>query len=772
MVMKKKLLVLVAFLNAFALSAQHRQGSWHDYLSYNSAFKVALSPDKVYCATGGGVICYDTRDNSINKLSDIAGLSDFGVQSIAWSEAGRVLIVAYASSNIDLIYDKKVINLPDIMRKQITGKKINNISIIENEAYLACSFGIVVLNLQKQEVKDTYIIGENGSYISVNDVEADPEYLYAATDNGILRANRNTANLLDYNSWERIENIPRADGKFNHLAFHAGRIIANYTPETWFEDEMYVLSGNTWQPYLKQIGFAADMQRNGKFLVIASRRQVYIVDENNAVAGHITDYRLKDQTVSSIEPKSAVFSADGILWVADEQNSFLRVSGENSERITFPGPIDNTIYSLQQIGRSLWVTPGNTSDWITPRFQRFSDNRWTYFSKNEIPEMDGFHNIHSIAVNPQDENHFFAASWGGGLLEFKNDELVHRYTNHNSPLETALPGSPDAPYVWVGGLDFDSEGNLWLTNSHVAENLLKLTPDKKWETITLPQAANNYKVGDVLITQNDDKWIVLPRGNDAYVVDKTGKQKKRLLVTSYFNNGVHEEFNRMNDILSIAEDLKGAIWIGTTKGVAVYSNPERIWESENFYAVQPGLDLQDGIYHRLLGTETVTAIAVDGANRKWLGTSNSGVYLVSGNGEKEILHFTTDNSPLISDNITSLAIHEKTGEVFIGTYAGIISYQGDAVAAEKAFSDVYVYPNPVRETWDGPVTIAGLVEDTDVKITDITGNLVYQGTSLGGQVVWNGTNLSGNRVRTGVYLVFCTDRNGEETHIEKILFIH
>jgi hypothetical protein len=228
----------------------------------------------------------------------------------------------------------------------------------------------------------------------------------------------------------------------------------------------------------------------------------------------------------------------------------------------------------------------------------------------------------------------------------------------------------------------------------------------------------------------------------------------------------------MNDVYSIAEDHEGAIWIGTSMGIAVYNNPRRVWDAGNLYAVQPSLDLRDGLYHPLLETETITAIAVDGANRKWIGTRNSGVYLVTENGDKEVLHFTNDNSPLLSNNITALAINPQNGEVFIGTSEGLISYKGDAIAGNDAFADVYVYPNPVRETWDGPVTITGLIEDTDVKITDISGNLVHKGTSLGGQAVWDGNNLNGNRVKTGIYLVFCTDKLGENTHVEKLLFIN
>jgi sugar lactone lactonase YvrE len=339
-------------------------------------------------------------------------------------------------------------------------------------------------------------------------------------------------------------------------------------------------------------------------------------------------------------------------------------------------------------------------------------------------------------------------------------------------LQTALPNQPNAAYVRIGGLDFDSDGNLWISNWAISSNNLhRLSPSGEWDSFTLTEALNK-PIGQLLVTRNDDKWILVPRGNDGYVVNQTGSSKKRLLVTTYFSSGNNEYFTRMSDVYSIAEDKDGAIWIGTSQGVAVYNNPSQIWESDNYYATQPGLDLNDGIYHPLLSTETVTAIAVDGANRKWLGTSNSGVYLVSESGEAEVLHFTAENSPLLSNNIKSIAINEISGEVFFGTDKGLISYQGDAIGGKDNYDEVYVYPNPVRETYEGPVTITGLISESAVKITDIAGNLVYKTTSLGGQAVWDGRNLNGKRVRTGVYLVFCNDKYGEETKIAKLLFIH
>lgn len=386
--------------------------------------------------------------------------------------------------------------------------------------------------------------------------------------------------------------------------------------------------------------------------------------------------------------------------------------------------------------------------------------------------MSGFFDIVQIVINPSDPNHVFAASWGGGVLEFKNGQLLKRHNNLNSPLETAIPGQPNEPYTRIGGMVFDSDNLLWITNAQSSKGLHSLSMSGEWKSYELPEVAGlQYTIGQVIVTRNNDKWIVVPRGRDVYVVNKDVTRKKYLPVTSYFNNGQQEIVNRMNDIYSIAEDLNGDIWIGTSKGIAVFANPNRVWQEATYYAYQPSLELGDGIYHPLLDTETITSIVVDGANRKWLGTKSSGLYLVSSRGDKEITHFTVENSPLLSNNITSLALHPKTGELFIGTDLGLISYQGDAPEGESNFNQVYVFPNPVRETYHGPVTIKGLMKDTDIRITDVAGNLVHKTKSLGSQVMWDGKNLNGRRVSTGVYFIFAADASGEQAHIAKLLFI-
>ena len=174
----------------------------------------------------------------------------------------------------------------------------------------------------------------------------------------------------------------------------------------------------------------------------------------------------------------------------------------------------------------------------------------------------------------------------------------------------------------------------------------------------------------------------------------------------------------------------------------------------------------------LLAEQQVQCIAIDGGNRKWFGTANSGAYLMNETGTKELLHFTVENSPLPSDNILSISVEPKSGEVFFVTAKGVVSYRGDATEAGNSFGEVYVFPNPVRPDYQGVVTIAGLAADVNVKITDIAGNIVYETTANGGQATWDGNNFSGRRVATGIYLVFCSNDDGSETFVTKLLFVN
>ena len=773
---KNLLLLVIFFILAHKSNAQAGIGEWTDYQSYANAKGVVDAGDKVYCVTEGGLFSYNKTDNSIQKMSGINGLSDVSVQRLAYSKENDLLLIAYQNANIDLLIGKTIYNLSDIKRKQISADKtINNIMFSGKLAYLSCGFGIVVVNLERKEIKDTYFIGNEGDYLNVLDIATDGNFLYAATINGIYKASASEPNLQNYSNWVRQTNIPHSDGKFNAIELFNGHIIANYTPGEWENDQMYQLTGNSWTTFLPEVRYVHTLSTTGNYIVIAGRSQTFVYNEKLEKVMHVQKYVLSGTEESNIDPVDACIDAQNILWIADQAFSLVKV-GTQSERIAPQGPIDNRIFSLTMNGQDLWIAAGGRASdwnniWTNPQFQLNREGTWSVFDRKIIPVLNDFRDIVCITVDPKDPDHVFAGSWGGGVLEFSNGKFIKQFNNSNSSLQTQLSNSPAEPYVRIGGMDFDSKGNLWVANAGVGNVLSAYKTDGTWESFQLSGIANKY-IGKIVVTKNDDKWLLVPKGNGLYALNSANSISKAQKVTARFVNSNGEYFTEMNDLYSMAEDLNGELWVGTSSGVAVFSNPEKIWKDETMYATRPALDLKDDSFHPLLQTETITAIAVDGANRKWFGTKSSGVFLTSENGDTEIEHFTSENSPLLNNEITDIAINQKTGEVFIGTISGLISYMGEATAANDEFSDVYVYPNPVRETYEGDIVIKGLVDETDVRITDISGNLVHKTTSLGGQAIWNGKNLNGNRCKTGVYLVFLSDALGEQTKITKLMFIH
>ena len=774
---KYLLFITLFFITGRAAFSQSAIGEWTDYQSYASAKNVADAGDIVYCVTKGGLFSYNKTDNSIRKMSGINGLSDVGVQRLAYSKENDVLLIAYQNANIDLLIGNTIFNLSDIKRKQLSADKtINNIMFSGKLAYLSCGFGIVVINLERKEIKDTYFIGNEGDYLNVLDLASDGTNFYAATVNGVYKASVAEPNLQNYNNWVRQTNIPHPDKKFNVIELFNGKIITNYTPDEWYSDEMYQLDGNVWTSFLPEIRYARDISTTGNYIVISSRNQVVVYDNKLEKMMHVQKYIFSGSEEPVIEPLCASLDAQNVLWIADQNFGLIKMGTQN-ERIVPESPSDNEIFSLAMKGQDLWVASGGRkSDWNnlfnSPQFQLNREGKWSVFNSKVFPTPNDFRDVVCVTADPKDPDHFFAGSWGGGVLEFEAGKFKKRYDNTNSTLQTQLPNAPNDPYVRIGGMAFDSKGNLWVTNSGVANVLSSFQTDGTWKSYELNGIANNPYISKVVVTPKDDKWIMVSRGYGLYALNSTNSVSKAQKVVALFKNQEGEYKTEVGELYSMALDQNGELWLGTSGGVAVYSNPEKIWKDEFMYATRPGLNQHDTLFHPLLEKETITAIAVDGANRKWFGTKSSGVFLISADGETELEHFTSENSPLLNDQITDIAINQTTGEVFIGTISGLISYMGEATAGNDEFSDVYVYPNPVRETYDGPIVIKGLVDETDVKITDISGDLVYKTTSLGGQAIWDGKNLNGNRCKTGIYLVFLSDALGEKTKITKLMFIH
>ncbi len=780
--------VLLAVVFGDACAQPLGLGQWRAHLPYIKAKAIVQAGEKIFCASDRGMFIYRKDENSVEALSKISGLSELDVVALGYDPTRDVQLVAYANSNIDLLVGNDIINLPDIKRKNITGdKSIYGIEFRGSLAYVSCGFGIVVIDLVRKEVRETYVIGPAGSSIRVFDVTFQNDSIYAATERGVLAADVNNPALVNYASWITVLEDANNAGDYNIIESFNGQLFANYAkPDALGNtsaDSLYVYDGGGWSPSTLPIPQGVEKIRaihvNEGTMTITTAPSGFVF---NTGLGLVRQFGFMDYSNPAIRDGFA--QSDGTIWVADNQQGLVRIKNNEPLRFIFPdGPASDLISAMDVEGGTLWVTHATRSQsWVNTyaacNFSSYSNSDWlTYNAKTKpgtVIETGNLFDNMSVAIDPSDPSHVFVGSKGNGLLEMRNGAPVKTYRDTNSTLQVGI-GNPTQ--CQVVGMDFDANRRLWVLNSLAAEPVNMLSPQGTWRKYSIPGIPGAPLFGDMTVDSYGQKWINVignnaPLGSGLVVFDDNGT----LDITSddrsrFYTTGVGNGNLPSVDIRAITEDLEGEIWLGTGRGVAVIYSPSSSTTSSNFDAQQI-LIKQDGINQYLLESEVVTAIAVDGANRKWIGTEAGGLFLMSADGTEQILNFNELNSPLLSNYIIAISIDQQTGEVFIGTNRGIVSYKGDAIKGEGPCGDIVVYPNPVREGYNGPIAISGLVANGSFKVTDVSGSLVYEGRSNGTQAVWNGTDFSGRRVQTGVYLVFSTDDTGEYSCTTKVLFIN
>ncbi len=744
----KALIILLVVLIEFVSAQELKVGQWRSHFNYTEGINSVEAGDRVYCATDNGLFYVNKEDNSIVRLSKTDGFSEVNISSMGYDEQNDVLMIAYYSTNIDIVQNNTISNIPDLSRKFIIGKKtVNDIYFYNKMAYISTSFGIVVYDEERQEIKETYeTIGEGGSLAEIYSVTVLNDTLFASTDKGIRYAPLDDAlNLMDYHNWYTFN-----QGNATFLRTHNGAFYS------YFEGNIWRYQDGNWNIFIDSMyNSCRSIQHYNNHLVMTFENRVIALDPNNNII------EKEEKNV-----RSAMVDSKGSFWYTKTIYTLIKDTDGKFYFYIPNGPASKITWSMTMANQKLYVAGGALTSQGNPLFSSngmyvFNDNQWENRNYRNTKNFNKVADILRIAVDPV-SGHAFIGTYGWGLAEYYDGDIQVIYSKDNSSLQGSVIG--DSQYVNIRGLAFDADNNLWISNFSAFYPLSVRKANGKWKSYDLGTGSSR-NVGQLVVDQAGQKWITLPKDGGLIVFDENQQGLKyRKLTTAEGQGALPSEYVR-----SIAVDLNGRIWIGTDDGIGIFYSPEWVFSGQNYDAQKVWVDNGDESGY-LLSAITVTAIAVDGANNKWLGTRN-GVYYVSDDGTEIFNHFTKENSPLPDNYIRDIAVNQQSGEVFFGTDAGIVSYRGSAVAGGSKHGDVYAYPNPVRPGYTGNIAIRGLVRDANVIITDLPGNMVFETTAEGGQANWDGKNFDGEDVKSGVYLIFSSNEDGTETFVTKILIV-
>lgn len=730
-------------------------GQWREHLNYQKAIQV-IKGDLIYAATNDAVFSIDANQE-INRYHKVNGLSDVGIQQIGWDAQNSQLIIAYKNSNIDLLKGSITKNISDIQRSTISGNKtINGIYASNGTAYLSTGLGLVLVNLNKNEIRDTWIIGNAGRQIGINAFTENNQYYFAASDEGIKRIAKSGLDPANYQNWENITGP--TNGAVSFIDFINNQLLITKN------DSIYIQENNQWkllfqEPGWKIIHTGISESRITICLRAATGNSKVIVLNPN---GNIEKSISAPGIISF--PSSALIN-NSLLWVADQFGG-LSSFGNTTERYIPNGPMGVTNGEFAFYNQSLMQAVGSVNTAWNYQFNRegivqFKDGIWSNIGALNTPLLDTVLDIIALTVDPLNGTQW-AGSYGGGLLKQSNNQF-QIFKQQNSLLQAAIG---DSGSYRVSGLALDSKRNLWISNYGAPQALKLKTVDDKWFGFTIPFSLTENAVAQIITDDFNQLWIQSPKGNGLIYykygnnIETTGDDQWKI-----FKQGVGNGNLPSNNVLSILRDKDNSIWVGTDDGIGIIYCSDNVLG--NCEATLPIIQ-QDQFAGFLFKGEQVQSMAIDGANQKWIGTQN-GVWLISADAKQIIHHFTVNNSPLLSNDIKKIAVDPTTGEVYFATFNGLCSYRSTATEASEDKSNILVFPNPVPPQYNGQIAIRGLAENTLIKITELNGRLVYQTRSLGGQAVWNGRDYVGNKIASGVYLVLARDGKGMENIITKIV---
>ena len=757
-----QLLLLVA-----ALSAGAQDSRWKGYFSYNEIRDLSQSANAFFAASENALFSKNLATGQIKTTNTVDGLSGQTITAIYHSTTANKTMVGYDNGLIIIINeaDGSMLNVVDIINKQLPNniKRVNHFMEVAGVVYVSCDFGIVQYNLPTNGFGDTYFIGNGGAEISVRQTAVLDGYLYAATADGIRRALLTNPNLIDFAQWTNI-----AFGDWAGIATVEGELAAVNT-----SGQLQRWNGTAFVPFATLPMPTVDLRSASGNLIVTTADRIYIYNASLAPVVQV-DSNLVPEMDASFTAATMIGTQ---IVIGTLENGVLMsdVSNPNFfENISPDGPQRNNIFSINTQSSNLWAVYGSYTVQFDPAIlqtygiSKFNGTSWLNIPYEEVHEPGKqAYDLVRVTVNPQDENNIFVSSYSSGLLEFENDVLVMQYDQTNSGLESLQdPSAPAYISVRIEQSAFDREGNLWMTNGLIQDPLKVLRTDGSWQSYDMTGVINSFfdaRFGKLVIDKNDTKWMATT--TDGVIgFNENGNIFKKITFGS--DNGNLPS----PDVRALAIDNRNQLWIGTRRGLRVLPSVDR-FQNQGQLTANAIIILEDEVAQELLFEQFITDIAVDGANNKWVATADSGVFLLSPNGQETLERFTSSNSPLPSNTVNDIGINMATGEVFFATDKGMVSFKGTATGASGNLNNVIVYPNPVRPEFNGTVKISGLLDRANIKIADIEGNLVYETISEGGTIEWDTTAFGKYRVASGVYMIFISAEDGGETKVKKVMVI-
>lgn len=741
---------------------------WRTHSAYSVINEVVATKKKVYALSTHSLFSVDKLTEEIEYHSRLTGLNSSNIDHIYYNQVLDEVLLCYQNGHIDIIdANDNIYNISDLYLKQTNlSKQINDIHMYQSKAFLAMSFGIICLNLTKHEIEDTYYIGENATEVHVKYITIQGDSIYAASDDLLYSAHLND-NLMDYKYWH-TSTLPSGT-TLEGMCAHENRICVIRNNALWSR------ANGKWQEHYSEYSLRGLCQTPNHFFVLP--KEIYGALEVQS------DFSL--QMGIPYGYVLGVAESHGEYWLATQSNGLVRSKNNNYQEFKPNGPLNNIAYRMQFFGDRLYVVSGGrwaTQNMTYGEIMFYENGQWTNITNGQLTDMAGhaLYDFMNVAQDPNDKNHYFVTSYGTGLVEMYNEELIKLHLPYNSVLQSAAENNPDL-YTRTDGAMFDDQGNLWVLNAGDNLHNIKILSNNNWYSFNLYSNRQRIRLetpGEILVDRRNSqwKWIPLCRYNTGIVLlkDNGTPTNPNDDQTMYHNQWLDQNGQPVMPefIYCIAQDQDDIIWVGTSSGV--FTIPPTIDFMQSNQCERIIINRNDGtnLADYLLGNEQINCIVIDGANRKWIGTAASGIFLLSEDGKETVEHFTTENSLLPSDNVLSIAIQESTGEVFIGTSRGLVSYMSDAVKPEADFNNLYAYPNPVYPNYKGSVVIKGLMNHSEIRIIDASGNLVKVIQGNGGEAIWDITNTIGQRVASGIYTIICNTLDGKANGHAKVMIMN